>query len=119
MGPMMGGSPGWGSTLIVLVILAGAVLLAALALIFTPRSAGPAGMLRPRKTGRQDRGSGPAAPAGAGEDPLIIVRERYAHGEIGHAELVGVLDQLLRSRQGPLPSGEAGGTGAGDGEPPG
>lgn len=121
MGPMMGGSPGWDPMLIVAVILLAVVILAAaLALTFALRSAGPAGRPRLRKSGRRDRNSRPAARADSGEDPLIIVRERYARGEIGHAELIRVLDQLLRTRQDPIPSGAAGtagGTRAGDAEP--
>lgn len=123
MGPMMGGGPGWDPVLIVPVILAAVVVLAAaLALIFALRSADPARRLRPRQLGRRGRASRPAARPDSGEDPLIIVRERYARGEISHAELLRVLDQLLRTRQDPVLSGAAGTageTGAGDAQPPG
>lgn len=33
----------------------------------------------------------------AREDPLAVVRERYARGEIGHEELDRYLDRLLRT----------------------
>jgi hypothetical protein len=50
------------------------------------------------------------------------VRERYARGEISHAEFIRVLDQLLSAQQDAIPSrtaGAAGETGTGDAQPPG
>lgn len=109
MGPMMGGSTGWDPVLIVAVILAAAVLLTAtLILVFEIRHAGAAGRLRRRDASGPVNGGRPAAGAGSGEDPLTIVRERYARGEIGHAELVRLLDVLLRARQVPAAAGPAG-----------
>lgn len=100
MGPMMGGSPGWDPVLIVLVILGVVVILAAVALAFALRSAGPVGTLQSYRRGRRDRDS-----------------RRYARGEISHAEFIRVLDQLLRAEQDTIPSimaKTAGETGSGD-----
>ncbi|HCU97114.1 MAG TPA: hypothetical protein DHU96_32135 [Actinobacteria bacterium] len=107
MGPMMGGGAGWDPMLIFLVILLAAVIVVALTLAVTLRSASPGSWRRLRKPGRRGGDSPPAAGTGPGEDPLIILRERYAHGEISHAEFVHVLDQLLRAEQNPMPSGAA------------
>lgn len=107
MGPMMGGGSGWEPMLIFLVILLAAVVVAALTLTFTLRSASPEGRRQWRKPGRPGGGNPPDAGTGPGEDPLIILRERYAYGEISHAEFVHVLDQLLRAEQDPIPSGAA------------
>jgi hypothetical protein len=61
------------------------------------RSIGPGCMGRSRTTpGRPP--SGLEAPKAAA-DPLEIVRERYARGEIDHNELERYLDHLLRSER--------------------
>lgn len=42
----------------------------------------------------------------AGEDPLAVLRERYARGEIGHDEFDRYLDRLIRTEPGqPGPGG--------------
>lgn len=41
---------------------------------------------------QQDRG-----PGQAGEDPVTVLRERYARGEIGHDEFERYLDHLVRT----------------------
>ncbi|HUY50705.1 MAG TPA: hypothetical protein VMV92_34200 [Streptosporangiaceae bacterium] len=53
---------------------------------------------------RATRGSQPLRPGsqegGTPEDPLAVVRERYARGEISHDELDSYLDTLLRTDPG-------------------
>lgn len=49
-----------------------------------------------RRRGRQPPGRGNQA-GGTPEDPLAVVRERYARGEISHDELDSYLDILLRT----------------------
>jgi uncharacterized membrane protein len=60
------------------------------------RAMGPGCMGRARTPGRP--ASGLEAPKAAG-DPLEIVRERYARGEIDHDELERYLDHLLTSER--------------------
>ena len=60
------------------------------------RAMGPGCMGRARTPGRP--ASGLEAPKAAG-DPLEIVRERYARGEIDHDELERYLDNLLTSER--------------------
>ena len=60
------------------------------------RAMGPGCMGRARTPGRP--ASGLEAP-NAAEDPLEIVRERYARGEIDHDELERYLDNLLTSER--------------------
>jgi uncharacterized membrane protein len=60
------------------------------------RAVGPGCMGRARTPGRPV--SGLEAPKAAG-DPLEIVRERYARGEIDHDELERYLDHLLASER--------------------
>lgn len=53
----------------------------------------------PREQERgQDQGRG-------GENPLAVLRERYARGEIGHEELDRYLDRLIRTEPGQQPGG--------------
>lgn len=54
----------------------------------------------PRSARRRHRDVQPPADrpgGGSREDPLAVVRERYARGEIGHDELDRYLDRLLRT----------------------
>jgi uncharacterized membrane protein len=61
---------------------------------------GPGGSRREQERG-QDQGR-------SGEDPLAVLRERYARGEIGHEESGRNLDGLIRTESGQQP-GHGGG----------
>jgi uncharacterized membrane protein len=97
---MMGGSgpgPWWPLMMLMpLVMVAGLVFAAWMlgrVLGFGPR------VTRGRRRGRQPLGPGSQA-GGTREDPLAVVRERYARGEISHDELDSYLDTLLRAGPG-------------------
>jgi uncharacterized membrane protein len=95
---MMGGSgPGAWRPLMLLLMplvmvtgLAFAAWMLGRALGFGPRA------MRGGRSGRQPLGPG-RQEAGTPEDPLAVVRERYARGEISHDDLDRYLDILLRA----------------------
>ena len=58
-----------------------------------------------RSRREQERGHGQGR---GGEDPLAVLRERYARGEIGHEEFDRYLDRLIRTEPGRQP-GHGGG----------
>lgn len=64
------------------------------------RGPGPHGAGREQEHGHDQRR--------AGEDPLAVLRERYARGEIGHDEFERYLDRLVRTEPG-LEPGHGGG----------
>ena len=106
MGPMMGWNAGWGPALIVPVILLVTLAVAAVVMTRASRSAGPGSRppsWRPGHTGVGDNRPS-AVGGGRDEDPLIVLRERYARGEISHAEFVRDLDRVLRAEQSPDPA---------------
>lgn len=93
---MMGwsGPSAWWPLMIVmpLVMLAGFVFLAWMVggmLGVGPRSARRAHHDLQPQADRQE--------SGGREDPLAVMRERYARGEIGHEEMDRYLDRLLRT----------------------
>ena len=97
---MMGGSgPGLWWPLMMLMPL---VMVAGL--VFAAWMLGGVLGLGPRATRGGRRGRQPLRPGsqegGTLEDPLSVVRERYARGEISHDELDSYLDTLLRTDPG-------------------
>ena len=102
---MMWGGPGpWWPLLIVMPLLMAAAAATVLAVMTRSghgpfRGPGQHGSLREHERGQDQR---------AGEDPLAVLRERYARGEISHEEFDRYLDRLVRTEPG-LEPGHGGG----------
>lgn len=95
MGSMMGGSAGWAMLIfpLILVIVAAVAATAVIRAARTGSGWRPPGRNRP---GLPHEDTVPMADR-ARPDPLIVLRERYARGEISHDEFTRTVEGLLRT----------------------
>ena len=100
MGSMMGSTGTWVPVLITVVVVVAALVAAGVvaAGIARGRGGGAAGPV----AGEQHPAPGLTADGPA--DPLADLRERYARGEISHADFLRDLDAVVRAEQGLAPA---------------
>ncbi len=101
MGSMMGPPGTWVPVLITMIVVVAALAAAVAAGIARGRRGGAAGPVPgERHPAPGLTAGGPATPA----DPLADLRERYARGEISHADFLRDLDAVVRAEQDPVPA---------------
>lgn len=100
MGSMMGSGSSWVPVLVTMIALVAVLAVVALVVAGITRSAGRAGG-GSGKPGRPAPATADRQPAEP-EDRLAVLRERYARGEISHADFLHDLDAVLRAEQEPV-----------------